>query len=132
MMKQALRVAFGFLMLWAAVLHAEVRIEITQGGLGAQSAWYRSSGPARALRRKMLAVSWRLTCATAVNSTRWIARVCRSSRPAQEVQPAAWSALGIDAVVVGQVTQTRMVLIRWRISWWIPAVRRVQRWRKAL
>ena len=30
-MKQALRVAFGFLMLWAAVLHAEVRIEITQG-----------------------------------------------------------------------------------------------------
>ncbi|SUG89366.1 translocation protein TolB [Salmonella enterica subsp. enterica] len=35
-MKQALRVAFGFLMLWAAVLHAEVRIEITQGGgLGA-------------------------------------------------------------------------------------------------
>ncbi|MEI3999151.1 hypothetical protein V9685_09740, partial [Klebsiella pneumoniae] len=26
-MKQALRVAFGFLMLWAAVLHAEVRIE---------------------------------------------------------------------------------------------------------
>ncbi len=31
MMKQALRVAFGFLMLWAAVLHAEVRIEITRG-----------------------------------------------------------------------------------------------------
>ena len=30
-MKQALRVAFSFLMLWAAVLHAEVRIEITQG-----------------------------------------------------------------------------------------------------
>ncbi|WP_239913011.1 hypothetical protein, partial [Salmonella enterica] len=25
-MKQALRVAFGFLMLWAAVLHAEVQI----------------------------------------------------------------------------------------------------------
>jgi len=30
-MKQALRVAVSFLMLWAAVLHAEVRIEITQG-----------------------------------------------------------------------------------------------------
>ncbi len=30
-MKQALRLAFSFLMLWAAVLHAEVRIEITQG-----------------------------------------------------------------------------------------------------
>ncbi|SQC38524.1 translocation protein TolB [Klebsiella pneumoniae] len=82
-MKQALRVAFGFLMLWAAVLHAEVRIEITQGGgLGAAlSAWYRSSGPARALRRKMSVVSWQLTCATAVNSIRWIALVCRSSRP---------------------------------------------------
>jgi hypothetical protein len=35
-MKQALRVAFSFLMLWAAVLHA-VRIEITQGGLGASN-----------------------------------------------------------------------------------------------
>ncbi len=53
-MKQALRVAFGFLMLWAAVLHAEVRIEITQGWTRrALSAWYRSSGPAGALRRKM-------------------------------------------------------------------------------
>lgn len=30
-MKQALRVAVSFFMLWAAVLHAEVRIEITQG-----------------------------------------------------------------------------------------------------
>jgi hypothetical protein len=47
MMKQALRVAFGFLMLWAAVLHAEVRIEITQGWTRhAQSVLFRSSGPA--------------------------------------------------------------------------------------
>lgn len=30
-MKQALRVAFGFLMLWAAMLHAEVRIVIDGG-----------------------------------------------------------------------------------------------------
>ncbi|MBX9333649.1 Tol-Pal system protein TolB, partial [Serratia marcescens] len=30
-MKQAFRVALGFLILWASVLHAEVRIEITQG-----------------------------------------------------------------------------------------------------
>ena len=30
-MKQAFRVALGFLVLWASVLHAEVRIEITQG-----------------------------------------------------------------------------------------------------
>ncbi|MCS5781367.1 hypothetical protein LNP24_17185 [Klebsiella pneumoniae subsp. pneumoniae] len=49
---------------------------------------------------------WQLTCATAVNSIRWIA-LCLPQQPtsAQEVQPAAWSALGIDAVVVGQVTQ---------------------------
>lgn len=31
MMKQALRVAFGFLILWASVLHAEVRIVIDSG-----------------------------------------------------------------------------------------------------
>ncbi len=36
-------------MLWAAVLHAEVRIEITRGWTRrALSAWYRSSGPAGA------------------------------------------------------------------------------------
>jgi hypothetical protein len=68
MMKQALRVAFGFLMLWAAVLHAEVRIEITQGWTRhAQSVLCRSSGQAGA-RLKISAISWRLTCVTAVNS----------------------------------------------------------------
>ncbi len=81
-MKQALRVAFGFLMLWAAVLHAEVRIEITQGVDSARPIGvvpFQWAG--RALRRKMSVVSWQLTCATAVNSIRWIALVCRSSRP---------------------------------------------------
>ncbi len=68
-------------MLWAAVLHAEVRIEITRGGLGAP--YRRGTVPVAgvALRRKMSVVSWQLTCATAVNSIRWIALVCRSSRP---------------------------------------------------
>ena len=38
-MKQALRVTLGFfILLWAAVLHAEVRIEITQGVNSAQPA----------------------------------------------------------------------------------------------
>lgn len=70
-MKQALRVAFSFLMLWAAVLHAEVRIEITQGWTRrAQSVLFRSSGQVLALRLKMPVASWRLTCVTAVNSTR--------------------------------------------------------------
>ena len=81
-MKQALRVAFGFLMLWAAVLHAEVRIEITQGvdsarPIGVVPFQWAGQGAAP----EDLAVSWQLTCATVVNSTRWIARVCRSSRP---------------------------------------------------
>lgn len=38
------------------------------------------------------------------------ARLPQQPGSAQEVQPAAWSALGIDAVVVGQVTRIRMVL----------------------
>ncbi len=83
-----------------------MRIEITQGWTRrALSAWYRSDGLARALRRKMSVVSWQLTCATAVNSIRWIALVLAAAADQCQVQPAAWSALGIDAVVVGQVTQ---------------------------
>lgn len=70
-MKQALRVAFGFLMLWAAVLHAEVRIEITQGVDSARPIgvvpfkW-----PDRALRLKISVASWRQIYAIAVNLIR--------------------------------------------------------------
>ncbi|QUJ03738.1 hypothetical protein KCP71_23660 [Salmonella enterica subsp. enterica] len=46
MMKQALRVAFGFLMLWAAVLHAEVCIEITSKWTGATDWRCAFNGPA--------------------------------------------------------------------------------------
>lgn len=69
-MKQALRVAMSFLMLWAAVLHAEVRIEITQGVDSARPIGvvpFQWKG--QALRRKMWAALLPLTCATAVNST---------------------------------------------------------------
>lgn len=70
-MKQALRVAFGFLMLWAAVLHAEVRIEITQGVDSARPIGVVPlNGPGRALRLKISAASWRLIYATAVNLIR--------------------------------------------------------------
>lgn len=104
-MKQAFRVALSFLILWAAALHAEVRIEITQGvntarpigvvpfkwtGLGAApedvggivAADLRNSGKFNPLDRS---------------------RLPQQPTTAAEVQPAAWSALGIDAVVVGQV-----------------------------
>ena len=104
-MKQALRVAFSFLMLWAAVLHAEVRIEITRGGLGTPN------------RCSSIPVGWPgaapedaggIVAADLRNSGKFNpldrSRLPQQPGSAQEVQPAAWSALGIDAVVVGQVT----------------------------
>ncbi|SUX61279.1 translocation protein TolB [Citrobacter amalonaticus] len=70
-MKQALRVAFGFLMLWAAVLHAEVRIEITQGVDSARRLGLcHSSGLGRVLHLKISVALLALTCATAVNLIR--------------------------------------------------------------
>lgn len=69
-MKQALRVAFGFLMLWAAVLHAEVRIEITQVDSARPIGVVPLNGPGRALRLKISAASWRQIYAIAVNLIR--------------------------------------------------------------
>lgn len=57
-MKQAFRVALGFLVLWASVLHAEVRIEITQGVDSARRlGLFRSNGWGRAHHLKKLAPS---------------------------------------------------------------------------
>ena len=106
-MKQALRVAFGFLMLWAAVLHAEVRIEITQGvdsarPIGVVPFQWAGQGAAPEDVGGIVAADLR-------NSGKFNpldrSRLPQQPTSAQEVQPAAWSALGIDAVVVGQVTQ---------------------------
>ncbi|EMJ5014877.1 Tol-Pal system beta propeller repeat protein TolB [Klebsiella pneumoniae] len=106
-MKQALRVAFGFLILWAAVLHAEVRIEITQGvdsarPIGVVPFQWAGQGAAPEDVGGIVAADLR-------NSGKFNpldrSRLPQQPTSAQEVQPAAWSALGIDAVVVGQVTQ---------------------------
>ncbi|MCF0406194.1 Tol-Pal system beta propeller repeat protein TolB [Klebsiella pneumoniae] len=106
-MKQALRVAFGFLMLWAAVLHAEVRIEITQGvdsarPIGVVPFQWAGQGAAPEDVGGIVAADLR-------NSGKFNpldrSRLPQQPTSAQEVQPAAWSALGIDAIVVGQVTQ---------------------------
>jgi len=105
-MKQALRVTLGFfILLWAAVLHAEVRIEITQGvntarPIGVVPFKWAGSGAAPEDIGGIVAADLR-------NSGKFNpldrSRLPQQPASAQEVQPAAWSALGIDAVVVGQV-----------------------------
>ncbi|MDF2042069.1 MULTISPECIES: Tol-Pal system beta propeller repeat protein TolB [unclassified Pantoea] len=105
-MKQALRVTLGFfILLWAAMLHAEVRIEITQGvntarPIGVVPFKWAGSGAAPEDVGGIVAADLR-------NSGKFNpldrSRLPQQPTSAQEVQPAAWSALGIDAVVVGQV-----------------------------
>ena len=106
-MKQALRVTLGFfILLWAAMLHAEVRIEITQGvntarPIGVVPFKWAGAGAAPEDVGGIVAADLR-------NSGKFNpldrSRLPQQPASAQEVQPAAWSALGIDAVVVGQVT----------------------------
>lgn len=70
-MKQALRVAFGFLILWASVLHAEVRIVIDSGvDSVVLLELFLSSGRVTVRHLKILAASLLLTCVTAVNLIR--------------------------------------------------------------
>lgn len=70
-MKQALRVAFGFLILWASVLHAEVRIVIDSGvDSGRPIGVVLSSGRVLVQHLKILAASLLPTCVTAVNLIR--------------------------------------------------------------
>lgn len=104
-MKQALRIVFSLLLVWAAVLHAEVRIEITQGvnsarPIGIIPFKWEGSGPAPADIGDIVSADLR-------NSGKFNP-LERSRLPQQpttpaEIQPAAWSALGIDAVVTGKV-----------------------------
>ncbi|KOC92919.1 Tol-Pal system beta propeller repeat protein TolB [Winslowiella iniecta] len=104
-MKQALRVALSFLLLWAAVLHAEVRIEITQGVNTARPIGvvpFKWDGPGAAPEDVGGIVAADLRNSGKFNPLDR-ARLPQQPTSPSEVQPAAWSALGIDAVVVGQV-----------------------------
>lgn len=126
-MKQALRVAFGFLILWASVLHAEVRIVIDSGvdsgrPIGVVPFQWAGHGAAPEDIGGIVAADLR-------NSGKFNpldrARLPQQPGSAQEVQPAAWSALGIDAVVVGRVTRIRMVLTMLLINLLTLAAHRV-------
>ncbi|MBA0167723.1 Tol-Pal system beta propeller repeat protein TolB [Pectobacterium sp. CFBP8739] len=104
-MKQVLKVALSFLMLWAAALHAEVRIEITQGvdsarPIGVVPFKWAGTGAAPEDVGGIVGADLR-------NSGKFnpidANRMPQQPATASEVTPAAWTALGIDAVVVGQV-----------------------------
>ncbi len=104
-MKQAFRVALGFLVLWASVLYAEVRIEITQGVDSARPIGvvpFKWMGPGTPPEEIGAIVGADLRNSGKFNPID-AARMPQQPSTAAEVTPAAWTALGIDAVVVGQV-----------------------------
>ncbi|WP_159566557.1 Tol-Pal system beta propeller repeat protein TolB [Budvicia diplopodorum] len=104
-MKHAFRLAMGLLILWASVLHAEVRIVITQGvdsarPIGVVPFKWTGSGSAPEDIGEIVASDLR-------NSGKFNPlapnRNPQSPTSVSEVTPAAWSALGITAVVIGQI-----------------------------
>ncbi|RWR01153.1 translocation protein TolB [[Pantoea] beijingensis] len=104
-MKQAFRIALSFLLLFAAVAQAEVRIEITQGVNTARPIGvvpFKWDGPGAAPEDVGGIVAADLRNSGKFNPLDRT-RLPQQPTSASEVQPAAWSALGIDAVVVGQV-----------------------------
>ncbi len=104
-MKQAFRVVFGLLVLWASVLHAEVRIVVTQGVDSARPIGvvpFKWAGPGSAPQELGSIVAADLRNSGKFNPID-VARMPQQPGSAAEVAPAAWSALGIDTVVVGQV-----------------------------
>ncbi|PWC11591.1 Tol-Pal system beta propeller repeat protein TolB [Brenneria corticis] len=104
-MKQVLNVAVSFLMLWAVALHAEVRIEITQGVDSARPIGvvpFKWAGPGAAPEDIGGIVGADLRNSGKFNPID-AGRMPQQPATASEVTPAAWTALGIDAVVVGQV-----------------------------
>lgn len=100
-MKHAFRIMVGFFVLWASMLHAEVRIVITQGVDSARPiAVVPFKGNAPESISDIVAADLR-------NSGKFnpidVSRMPQQPGSASEVTPAAWTGLGVDAVVVGQV-----------------------------
>ncbi|UVK77525.1 MAG: Tol-Pal system periplasmic protein TolB [Sodalis sp. Fse] len=104
-MKQRFRVTLSLLILWSSVLHAEIRIEVTQGVDSARPVgivpfkWV-GSGMAQEDISGIVAADLR-------NSGKFTplptSNLPQQPTTASEVTPTAWTALGIDVVVVGQV-----------------------------
>ncbi|GBK59840.1 translocation protein [Edwardsiella piscicida] len=104
-MKQAFRLMVGLLVLWASVLHAEVRIVITQGVDSARPIGvvpFKWMGPGAAPENIGGIIAADLRNSGKFNPID-ASRMPQQPSTAAEVTPAAWTALGIDAVVVGQV-----------------------------
>lgn len=104
-MKHAFKIILGFLMLWATVAQAEIRIEITEGVNSAQPIgvvpfkWAGAGAPPQEVGG--------IVGADLRNSGKFNpiepSRMPQQPGTASEVTPEAWTALGINAVVVGQV-----------------------------
>ncbi|XOD70370.1 MAG: Tol-Pal system beta propeller repeat protein TolB [Sodalis sp. (in: enterobacteria)] len=108
-MKQAFRVALGLLISllisWTSILHSEVYIEITQGVHSAKPIAvvpFKWDGPGT-----MPEDIGGIIAADLRNSGKFnpfdTSRLLIQPATASEVAPASWTALGINAVVVGQV-----------------------------
>lgn len=104
-MKQAFRLVMGLFILWASVLHAEVRIVITQGVDSARPIGvvpFKWMGPGAAPEDIGGIVGADLRNSGKFNPID-VARMPQQPTTVAEVTPAAWSALGISNVVIGQV-----------------------------
>ncbi len=104
-MKQALRVVFGFLLLWVTVAQAEVRIEITEGVNSAQPIAvvpFKWTGSGAVPQEVGQIVSADLRNSGKFNPIE-PSRMPQQPGTASEVTPEVWVSLGINAVVVGQI-----------------------------
>ncbi|CAJ0992950.1 Tol-Pal system beta propeller repeat protein TolB [Pantoea sp. Nvir] len=105
-MKRVLCVTLSLCMLfWTSILGAEVRIEITQGAntsrpIGVVPFKWTGSGVAQEDIGGIVGADLR-------NSGKFnpldVSHLPQQPTSVQEVQPSAWTALGIDAVIIGQV-----------------------------
>lgn len=102
-MKYAFKIAVGIFLLWASMLQAEVRIVITQGVDSAQPIGvvpFKWTGQGAAPEQIEQIVASDLRNSGKFNPS---SRMPQSPASVAEVTPAAWTGMGIDAIVIGQV-----------------------------